>query len=435
MENENNNSYIETFVKKLTNDKFRLSAFILGIVSAICSFIFMAEMSLSIIPLLFTLFILAAAIVNVIYSIDVENKNKYKNDLVMGGIALTLLGCILRTVQLGTYFSVQYFIAYMLFGVAFIMLALKFGKNQGKNKTIIIFLAILAAYDIIEFIMAKNGFTKGFFWKLYHISEATLFIDYIMILMMNGEDAPQLGDSIKKYVNQIPTMKICIILLAFISAVAFAIGLVKNLNYKSSTTVTSTVTETAVQATATPAPVNKAKGTVSGGSTASQDAATNATTQAAVITTAAPAVTPVPLTPGQTITTANYEFTLNNVKFSYDVKPDNPPSYYNHYVADSGQVYLYVNANVKNLQKQSLECDEIYSVTATYDSGYTYESFNIVTDTDGDFTYANITSLDPLQTLGVHCLIDCPQEVETSGKPLTLTFNFNDGSKYSYTVR
>lgn len=68
-------------------------------------------------------------------------------------------------------------------------------------------------------------------------------------------------------------------------------------------------------------------------------------------------------------------------------------------------------------------------------NGYTYKGFNIITDTDGDFTYSNINSITPLQTMGIHCLIDCPKEVETSENPLVLTIKLRDGKEYLYTVR
>ena len=143
----------------------------------------------------------------------------------------------------------------------------------------------------------------------------------------------------------------------------------------------------------------------------------------------------IPISIGQKVVTENCEFTLNKVELSYDVKPQNPPSYYTHYPASDGQVYIYINATVKNIQKQSLECDEIYSVEADYDNGYKYIGFNIVNDSDGDFTYANINSVEPLQTRGVHCLIDCPEEVETSSKPLSITIKMKDGSEYLYKIR
>jgi hypothetical protein len=58
--------------------------------------------------------------------------------------------------------------------------------------------------------------------------------------------------------------------------------------------------------------------------------------------------------------------------------------------------------------------------------------------TDGLYTHypadANITSIDPLQTLGVRFLIDCPQEVEESDRPLLLTFLVGN-EEYNYTMR
>jgi hypothetical protein len=138
---------------------------------------------------------------------------------------------------------------------------------------------------------------------------------------------------------------------------------------------------------------------------------------------------------GEKVITPSYEFTLNKVDLSYDVKPDNPPSYYSHYAADSGEVYIHIDADVKNTQKQNIDCDEIYSVTADYDGGYTYNGFAVAEDTDGDFTYANITALKPLQTLGIHNLIDCPEEVESSGKPLFIIITLNDDTKYKYVIR
>lgn len=138
---------------------------------------------------------------------------------------------------------------------------------------------------------------------------------------------------------------------------------------------------------------------------------------------------------GQTVKTDEFEFTLNSVELSYNVKPDNPPSVYSYYTATSGQVYIYLNATVKNLLDYDVGCDCIYSVKANYNNGYEYTGFNIITDYDGDFSYSNINSITPLQTMGVHCLIDCPKEVETSDNPLSLTIKMRDGTEFLYTVR
>ena len=54
---------------------------------------------------------------------------------------------------------------------------------------------------------------------------------------------------------------------------------------------------------------------------------------------------------------------------------------------------------------------------------------------DGDFNYSNINSISPLQTMGIHCLVDCSSEIETSDNPLELTIKLRDGKEYLYTVR
>lgn len=137
---------------------------------------------------------------------------------------------------------------------------------------------------------------------------------------------------------------------------------------------------------------------------------------------------------GDIITTDKFEVTINNIEFSYDVLPNDTSAFYMHYPADSGKVYIHIDTDVKNLQKQNIVCDSIMNVTADYDNGYTYTSQAIPEDASLGFNYANITSIDPLETLGVRYLIDAPQEVDESDKPLFLIFDV-DGNKYQYTMR
>ncbi len=406
-----NNNFIENFMNQFTAQKSRVCIFVFAVLSAISSFLFIAEMSLSTIPLIFTMCILLASVANIVYAIDVSGKNKYGNDCVLLGIAISVFGLILRIIQLGIMFSLQYFIAYTVFYVTLILLGVKLSKNKGKENIIIILLIVSVLYNIFEFFYANASFKIGFVWKIYHISEALLFLEYISLLIMNKGLYEDFTKKIGKYKNQIPSSKICIAILLFIAVISIGIGILRNLDNKdfslSNNQTKSDMTETKES---TPKPTS----------------------------TPTPTPTTLPeqtLSLGQTITTPQYEFTLNKVELSYDVMPDNPPSYYSHYTAGSGQVYIYINATVKNLQKQDVECDEIYSVTADYNNGYTYNGFNITDDSDGDFTYANITSISPLQTLGVHCLIECPAEVETSNNPLSLSINLKNGTQYKYTVR
>jgi|GEM_PF-1060579 len=143
---------------------------------------------------------------------------------------------------------------------------------------------------------------------------------------------------------------------------------------------------------------------------------------------------PSVLKAGDKITTDNMEIKIKKVELTYDVLPDKTNGVYTHYAADSGEVYIHVDVDVKNLQKQALPCDEIMTVEADYNNGYTYNSFAVPEDSLTGFTYANITAIDPLQTKGVRYLISCPQEVDKEKNPLVLTFKL-DKQEYIYTIR
>lgn len=137
---------------------------------------------------------------------------------------------------------------------------------------------------------------------------------------------------------------------------------------------------------------------------------------------------------GDKIVTANKEITINSVELSYDVLPDDTSGYYNHYEAEVGKVYICVDADVHNNAKQNLACDNIGGVVADYNDGYTYSGFVIVEDSSNRFTYANITSITPLETKGIRWLIECPQEVDETDNPLVLEFSI-DNEKYEYVIR
>lgn len=137
---------------------------------------------------------------------------------------------------------------------------------------------------------------------------------------------------------------------------------------------------------------------------------------------------------GDVITTDRMEITIKKVELTYDVLPDDTSGFYTHYPADSGNVYIHIDTDVKNLQKQNLDCDDIMTVKADYNDGFTYKSMPIVEDPSTGFTYANITAIKPLESKGMRFLIDCPQEVEESDNPLFLIFNA-DKQEYKYIIR
>lgn len=137
---------------------------------------------------------------------------------------------------------------------------------------------------------------------------------------------------------------------------------------------------------------------------------------------------------GDIITTDRMEITIKKIELSYDVLPNDTSSFYTHYPADPGNVYIHIDTDIKNLQKQNLACDDIMTIKADYNNGFTYDSITIPEDKSTGFTYANITSIKPLETFGVRFLIDCPQEVDETENPLVLLFNV-DKQNFKYVIR
>lgn len=137
---------------------------------------------------------------------------------------------------------------------------------------------------------------------------------------------------------------------------------------------------------------------------------------------------------GDTIKDDRAEITINKIEFSYDVLPDDTSSFYTHYAAESGKVYIHIDTDVKNIQKQDLSCDEIMAVKVDYNNGYEYEGFPVPEDSSTGFTYANIVSIAPLSTQGVRFLVDCPQEVADSQNPVKVIFTLSN-TEYEYVIR
>ena len=138
---------------------------------------------------------------------------------------------------------------------------------------------------------------------------------------------------------------------------------------------------------------------------------------------------------GETIKTVKKEITINSVEFKKEVHPPNKTSYYNYYKADDGQVYIHILASVKNLDKQSIYCDEVIDIEADYNKGYKYYAFSTVEDNVIGFTYSNIRTVDPLETKNIHYLISVPEEVKTNtDTSLALTF-IADNEEYRLKLR
>ncbi len=412
---EKETSYIENLIKSISADKNRMLALIFSVLSAICSILYVTTIRASGIHLVFVMAMLLASVANILYLIDTEAKNKYANDIVVCGVGIMILGLILKVFKVGTVFSVVYFIGYLVYAITFLLLGLYCTRGETKAKVIKLLLLACAAWSFFEFFALSNAFIAGITWKIFRVSEAFIAISYFCLLNVVAKTEVPLAEKIGSYKKQVPSCKICVSILLVIAMVSIAIGFVVDMS-KGNTTTVVTQKEVTVQK--------------------EESAKTKKSTVKSTVIPAESAPKEIEeIKIGDTVETDSFSFKLNRVELSRRVEPDNPPSYYTYYQAEAEHTYIYINASVTNKEKYAMECDGIYSVTADYDGGYEYKGFNIADDTDGDFTYANITSIEPLATLGVHCLIDCPQVVEDENKPLFITISLNNGSKYKYIIK
>ena len=138
---------------------------------------------------------------------------------------------------------------------------------------------------------------------------------------------------------------------------------------------------------------------------------------------------------GDMITTSDYEFTLTNVELTYEVLPPNTSGVYSSYSAESGKVYVHVEADVKNTMQRDIRIDELFQTSVLYDGKYPYSGFTVVNSGDNSFNWAsNYVAATPLETCKAHGIVECPAEVDTSGKSIVVTLELGD-TEYQYTLR
>ncbi len=138
---------------------------------------------------------------------------------------------------------------------------------------------------------------------------------------------------------------------------------------------------------------------------------------------------------GELISTDKCEFSVDYVNITSDVLPPSPGSWYSHYEADSGKVYVDFCVAYKNLDSRDIEADETVSGNLIYADKYEYTGFSMVEkDSRSDFTYSNITSIAPLTTEYVHYLFEVPEEVADSGSGIVLKMTIGD-KDYKVVVR
>ena len=139
---------------------------------------------------------------------------------------------------------------------------------------------------------------------------------------------------------------------------------------------------------------------------------------------------------GETITTDKETFTLQKVEILPEILPADTSGYYFSYKADPGMMYLNAEGDLYNAGKDMLCIEDLFKMTVTYGDGYTYDGFVAVDKGSDNFYEMNHDEVcAPLATCRYHFLASVPEEVATSGEPLSLTFKLSDGKNYRYDVR
>ncbi len=127
------------------------------------------------------------------------------------------------------------------------------------------------------------------------------------------------------------------------------------------------------------------------------------------------------------------EFYVDFCQIATDVRPPKPEGAYSYYKGEEGKVYIDVCLGFKNLGTQQVSVDDIFECEVLYDSTYEYTTFEVAED-DSRGSLSGYKDLSPLSNEYVHIISSVPEEVQTSGKPVELTIEY-EGRKYTFDVR
>ncbi|WP_052344244.1 DUF4352 domain-containing protein [Bacillus ndiopicus] len=150
-----------------------------------------------------------------------------------------------------------------------------------------------------------------------------------------------------------------------------------------------------------------------------------------------PVVELLTITKGEPLVIDDYaEITVNDNVFGKKVSPPNPGSYHTYYEnKEDGEIYLDTVISIKSLLTSNKSADEFIDVKVVYDNKYEYRTFSTIEERGGtDFTYTNITSIEPLKTGVLHFLASLPKEIESDGKPLKVIISAKNNN-YELIIR
>ena len=154
-----------------------------------------------------------------------------------------------------------------------------------------------------------------------------------------------------------------------------------------------------------------------------------------VVTTSAGDADGIEISDNEVVETESSIFYVEYSDITEDVIPPVPASFYTHYEADDGKVYVDVCVAYENIEGKSIMADDAISASLTYAEKYEYNGFSIIEkDSRSSFTYTNITSVKPLIVSYIHYLFEVPEELAEGTESIEVTLKI-DGGSYIYTIR
>lgn len=131
------------------------------------------------------------------------------------------------------------------------------------------------------------------------------------------------------------------------------------------------------------------------------------------------------------------EFTIKGFKFTEKIIPSNVEEnggYLYYEVQDSGNLFIDIMIEYKNLESTEIIPEEFCSAKIKYDNKYEYTTFLVVEDNDGKDISGGYTSIAPLTTKIIHVLPEVPAEVQNSGKSISANITINE-NVYTVSIR
>lgn len=130
------------------------------------------------------------------------------------------------------------------------------------------------------------------------------------------------------------------------------------------------------------------------------------------------------------------EFTIDQVNFTRKIEPPTPGDFYSYYeVKEPGNIYLDTIISVKSLLTSAKSADSFFTVAVKYDGKYEYSTFSAIEEAGGsDFTYTNITNIEPLKTGRLHFIAELPEEAASDTKSVEVILS-TSGETYTFKLR